>query len=179
MAWTTPRTWNAGETVTSIMMNTHVRDNLSYLYQSAAINVGAAVVRTSTQSISSAVSTAISWSSAGWDTDSLWSGGDPTKLTIPAGMGGLWYMAFYFRWDLIAVNNVRIIGSLLVNGGVVQLHENSTSTTQYQSMSLALITNLSAADYLTVTAYQNTGGAVNVRANENYLEAIRLGDTLS
>lgn len=28
MAWTAPRTWVAGETVTAALMNTHVRDNL-------------------------------------------------------------------------------------------------------------------------------------------------------
>ena len=32
MAWTTPRTWVSGELVTASMMNTHVRDNLLYLY---------------------------------------------------------------------------------------------------------------------------------------------------
>jgi hypothetical protein len=32
MAWTTPRTWNAGETVTSSIMNTHVRDNFNFLF---------------------------------------------------------------------------------------------------------------------------------------------------
>lgn len=31
MAWTTPRTWVAGETVTAAIMNTHVRDNLKAL----------------------------------------------------------------------------------------------------------------------------------------------------
>ena len=31
MAYTTPRTWVAGETVTAALMNTHVRDNISYL----------------------------------------------------------------------------------------------------------------------------------------------------
>lgn len=31
MAWTTPRTWTAGEVVTASMMNEQVRDNLSYL----------------------------------------------------------------------------------------------------------------------------------------------------
>lgn len=31
MAWTTPRTWVAGETVTASNMNTHVRDNLDAL----------------------------------------------------------------------------------------------------------------------------------------------------
>src|SRR5262245_42528639 len=32
MAWTTPRTWVAGELVTATIMNSHVRDNLNYLY---------------------------------------------------------------------------------------------------------------------------------------------------
>lgn len=31
MAWTTPRTWVDGETVSQSEMNTHVRDNLDYL----------------------------------------------------------------------------------------------------------------------------------------------------
>lgn len=32
-AWTTPRTWTIGETVTKSIMDTHVRDNLNYLYE--------------------------------------------------------------------------------------------------------------------------------------------------
>lgn len=33
MAWTTPRTWVAGEVPTAAIMNAHVRDNLQYLLQ--------------------------------------------------------------------------------------------------------------------------------------------------
>ena len=31
MAWTSPRTWNVGELVTKLIMDTHIRDNLNYL----------------------------------------------------------------------------------------------------------------------------------------------------
>jgi len=31
MAWTTPRTWTAGELVTATLLNTHLRDNLNAL----------------------------------------------------------------------------------------------------------------------------------------------------
>jgi hypothetical protein len=34
MAWTAPRTWVAGETHTAAQHNTHVRDNVLYLYES-------------------------------------------------------------------------------------------------------------------------------------------------
>ena len=32
MAWTTPKTWNIGDQVTAAEMNTHVRDNQTYLH---------------------------------------------------------------------------------------------------------------------------------------------------
>ena len=35
MAWTDPRDWTTGELVTAAIMNTHVRDNLDYLYSNA------------------------------------------------------------------------------------------------------------------------------------------------
>ena len=34
MAWTTPRTFATGETPTAAQFNTHLRDNLNYLYSS-------------------------------------------------------------------------------------------------------------------------------------------------
>lgn len=44
-AWTSPRTWTVGETVTAAMMNTHVRDNLNAIGAQAArsgYNLGSA-----------------------------------------------------------------------------------------------------------------------------------------
>ncbi len=32
MGWTTPKTWNVDELVTAAMMNTHLRDNMNYLF---------------------------------------------------------------------------------------------------------------------------------------------------
>lgn len=37
MAWTTPRTWVTNELVTAAIMNTHVRDNFTYLYNGHAV----------------------------------------------------------------------------------------------------------------------------------------------
>jgi hypothetical protein len=42
MAWTTPRTWIPGEFVTASMMNTHLRDNLSYLFSTSKLATYAA-----------------------------------------------------------------------------------------------------------------------------------------
>lgn len=48
MAWTTPRTYTGGELITDTIMNTHVRDNLNFLYDGIGANyikldVGAAM----------------------------------------------------------------------------------------------------------------------------------------
>lgn len=51
MAWTTPRTWSTGEVVTSTIMNTHVRDNLTDLDRrttSTAATVSTSQTTTST-----------------------------------------------------------------------------------------------------------------------------------
>jgi hypothetical protein len=37
MSWTTPRTWVTGELVTASLLNTHVRDNLSYIISSSGL----------------------------------------------------------------------------------------------------------------------------------------------
>jgi hypothetical protein len=39
MAWTAPRTWVTGELVTAALMNTHVKDNLTYLQSWAQSDV--------------------------------------------------------------------------------------------------------------------------------------------
>jgi hypothetical protein len=44
MAWTTPRTWVDGETVSQTEMNTHVRDNLGYLYDEKVAEINGYIV---------------------------------------------------------------------------------------------------------------------------------------
>jgi len=57
MAWTAPRTWAADEVVTAALMNTHIRDNISYLigqfpqratmwHEEATVTVGNPIVAT-------------------------------------------------------------------------------------------------------------------------------------
>lgn len=50
MPWTTPRTWVAKEKITAALLNTHLRDNLDYLYSNAPaiVSSGYATVGNST-----------------------------------------------------------------------------------------------------------------------------------
>lgn len=39
MAWTTPRTWTTGESVTAAILNQHVRDNLAFLKAPTSVSI--------------------------------------------------------------------------------------------------------------------------------------------
>lgn len=49
MSWTTPRTWVVGEIVTAAEMNTHVRDNFSWMYGESS-----RIVKTTAKAVSTA-----------------------------------------------------------------------------------------------------------------------------
>ncbi len=42
--WTTPLTWTAGHAVTAAELNTHVRDNMQYIYDNSGTVIGKRVV---------------------------------------------------------------------------------------------------------------------------------------
>ncbi len=83
MAWTSPRTWNAGETVTAALMNTHVRDNLNWLGNDAP-RCGA--LRDTNQSIPNNTLTTISYTGVDeFDVGAMHDpgGGNPSRVTVP------------------------------------------------------------------------------------------------
>lgn len=59
MAWTTPRTWTTGETVTAAMGNEQWRDNASYLKTEADKHVSLDVVTADVEVVNSAAKTAL------------------------------------------------------------------------------------------------------------------------
>jgi hypothetical protein len=92
MAWTTPRTWVAGELVTAGLMNTHVRDNLSELratpssrcvaYHSAAVSAASGLATTVLALDSEEVDSA-----SMHDTVT-----NNSRVTIPSGGAGSYYV---------------------------------------------------------------------------------------
>ena len=75
MAWTTPRRWTAGETVTALMKNIQVRDNLVYLKNIETyyplISPSARAYNDAAISIPNATTTALTFNSERWDTNTI------------------------------------------------------------------------------------------------------------
>lgn len=122
--------------------------------------------RTTTQSIADLTATAVSFTAAdSWDTDGFHSTvSNQSRLTVPSGLGGKYLIVASVPWanhttgwrDLtIRANGSTGLDSTRVGSGVANPYPISTITT---------IQQLAAGTYVEVTAWQNSGAALDVLA---------------
>lgn len=106
MAWTTPRTWVLGEIITAAIMNTHVRDNLNYMYNKPR-------VKTSN-------TTAPTYSNGGgwmvhnqeiYDTNGMFT---PSSQNVIINTAGVY--AFGLSWSHVNLANVGVRGGRIYDG---------------------------------------------------------------
>lgn len=164
MAYTTPRTWTAGETVTAAIMNTHVRDNLAAIVAAQPLIIPAArVTHDANQSIPNSSATAIAFNTETLDTDTMHDNStNNTRLTCKT--AGIYSIFAQARFASNATGD-RILAivlngtTTLVNQRVPAVNGNVTSLNVYTEYSLAV------NDYVEATAFQNSGGALNVQSD--------------
>ena len=163
MAWTTAKTWSAGQNLTAAELNTHVRDNEDYLKDaldtsgitsdSALSQIkgalyGVRAVRTATQSISDASDTAVAYNATdAFDSDAFHdTSTNNSRITIPTGGDGYYLIGFGLEWAANATGTRR---GRLVEGGVTQI-EGGTSR----------VANAAGANVMmsATTLYQFTAG---------------------
>jgi hypothetical protein len=96
MAWTAPRTWVVGEIVTAALLNTHVRDNLKFLWHEVSYDQITAGV-SSTATTEGTATTVISSSAVTYDGAQLATVEFFSPDVLPASsateyvLGTLWY----------------------------------------------------------------------------------------
>lgn len=175
MAWSTPRTWVAGETLTASILNTHVRDNLSFLYTPPMCRVrNSASISIAT----SGVSQALTFNSERFDTDSMHSTTvDTSRVNTPTAGKYLFtgHVQFAsgggnYRETFVRLSGATIVAHLQlppVGGGIVT------------AMSIATAYACLVTNYAELVVAQDTGGALNVTSAPNYspeFSAIWLGN---
>ena len=150
MAWTTPRSWSAGETVTSTILNTHVRDNLN-----AIVSPPYAYIRATTAtSVGGSAYANISFNTEVVDTDGLYTSASPTRLTIAT--AGLYMLAGGYSLALTA--GTLATAHFSVNGGLLPHSGTSVicgATGQNAGLSLTCFYRLSVGDYVELATYSN------------------------
>lgn len=137
---------------------------------------GASLSRSSNLSIANNTSVNVSWSAAGRDTDSFWSAGAPTRLTIPSGVTKV-QIGLGFRFAS-AATGVRI-GSMLKNGAAFQgagrVSLNAVTTAdEYGAVIWSDVIDVVATDYFELSVFQTSGGALNLLTHVQTWAALKV-----
>ena len=188
MAWTTPKTWT-DTGVSASEFNEQIRDNETWvkaalttigqtsdstLGQLRSAAYGCVLIRTATQSISDATDTTVTFPTGSMteqlDSDGFHSGATNTgRITIPAGGDGWYLIGANVAFDVNATGNRSVWVEL--NGGA----GTGTAIINQNNASFATFANrfaveapylLSSGQFVTLNVRQNSGGALNVLAND-------------
>lgn len=157
--WTTPRTWVTGEVVTAALMNTHVRDNTTYLYENSARAPAARAARTTNQSIPNVNWTTVSFDTENFDTDTMYTAANPDVFTIKT--AGLYLIVGGFTWqtNTTGMRGARIILNNSANSSVEDIRAPSPSAGE-AAHTISYVAHLSVDDTIKLQARQASGAAL-------------------
>lgn len=168
MAYSTPRTWTAGEYPTAVMLNANVRDNVSFLasppscrvYNSALINVV------------NATDTLLTFDSERFDTNTMHDTvTNPGRITFTT--AGVYVVSFTGQF-IAATDYTQGNAYIRLNGttpiGLGSSVGTSTLSTAGMFVSCHTIYKFAAADYVEVMVRQTNGAAATraIQALGNY-----------
>lgn len=125
--------------------------------------------RSTDQSISNNTNTNAQFGSAPISQSVTWSSGDNTKLTI--GVTGVYLIGFVYKFD--SGSGTRM-ANIIKNGSATVLPSRIPAVSgDGTSFGVSNLVSLTAADYLQLQVWQNSGGSLNLQ--EAYLYAAFIG----
>lgn len=134
-----------------------------------ARHIGARIYKSTDQSISNNTTTAITFDTERWDTDSFHEGvTNPTRLTIP--YTGYYVFGAGLEWATAATASRREI-FIRMNGTTRLVDDEvgvAVGNTANPRMNCASYYSFTAGDYIEMMVFQNSGGALNANASVNY-----------
>lgn len=130
------------------------------------LNIAARVYNSGNQSISNNTTTALTFDSERWDTDGIHSTSSNTsRLTCTR--AGKHLIVGHVRWAL-NTTGMREIG-IRLNGATFLAVLDATPNASFDHvMVVTTIWDMAVGDYVELTTYQNSGGALNAVASPNY-----------
>lgn len=158
MAWTSPRTWAVGETVTAALMNTHLRDQLNFLAAPPRVHVTNVAGITHT----TATSTLLTWDTEVADTDGMHDLVTDTSR-IKAITAGVYRVtaraAFATNATGIRSLDLRFNAFGAAAGGTRVGYDSQTPVSgALTSVAIAIDVRLAQYDFLELFGYQTSGG---------------------
>lgn len=121
------------------------------------------------------VDTPISWTSVDsvmGDPDAFWSAGAPTRVTIPAGLGGVYSLEVSADFDQNATGHRRLLLNHRNSGGTLirqKLNQGLPPAANACIFGLPYINRMAPGDYIEVSTLQTSGGNLLV-AKDGYTD---------
>jgi len=125
--------------------------------------VGCSVQKTTDQSVTSSVSTEITWDSEQFDTDAFHSNTtNNARFTIPSGKGGYYLISGTVQFSANS-SGIRQV-QLYKNGTKINetLGGGSTSATNRSAVGFSFVVSLVATDYISLYARQDSGNTLDL-----------------
>ena len=139
--------------------------------------VGCSLTKSANQSAADETETIVTFDQETFDTDGFHSNvTNNSRITIPTGKGGKYLLVGALDFATNATGRRRL--SFYKNGSrestSIQLMAVSTAT-QTTNITSSLVINLVATDYVELSAFQGSGGALDVRSFYTSFSAVYLG----
>lgn len=137
----------------------------------------ATVTRTTAQNITDSTQTTMTWQAADYNYRNMWSSGvNPSRLTVPTGMGGIYRVHASIEYALNG-NGTRQV-ALMKNGGIIgRSIVPNVGTGQDARVFYEREVVAASGDYFEIALYQNSGStlAINVVQTTPFFQARRVG----
>jgi hypothetical protein len=128
-----------------------------------ATGAGCYVYKSANQSIPNATFTSVTWDAEWTDSNNIHSTSTNTdRFTVQAGQAGYYFISVNTNWQGSAVGARQLI---FAKNGTLNYGEPKNGTPNAGgelSMVNSAFLNLAVGDYITVSAYQTSGGALNI-----------------
>lgn len=124
-----------------------------------------AVEKSAPQSIPNNALTAVTWNVEVADAWEMHAGGALSKLTVPAGLDGVWRVSYGLQWDANSVGDR--LAYVAVNGSFTRhaMSEIPMTSPGYCGLTGSADLELAGGDYVEVVVYQSSGGSLNINVS--------------
>lgn len=169
--YVTPPTAVTGNPLAAVDWNAKVRDSIESIARPPSV----IAYRNTDQLVGNATISVVQWLGVQSQTDTFWVAGSPSRLTVPANLGGLYLVTCNPIFDINGTGGRYF--ALSKNGVVADTVNTGGSASWYSQVKLAVPVILAAGDYVEVLVYHTAGAGLNLKAStyQMLFTATRLG----
>jgi hypothetical protein len=127
-------------------------------------------VREATQSLTTGSTIAIQYDTAPQNPRTMWSAGNPSRLTVPAGGGGTYVIGGAAQFAPAATGSRQLAVDI---SGTTQIRQTipSIGSGLATRVNISYVCTVAAGEYVEITARQDSGGTINLETSENHPSA--------